>query len=154
MTAPSPVRVDELAKEYMALKEKYLDARLKAEFAAEQVEKLAEVLKPLVSDYGSAHAEKSKVMHGVKWEVMVTYGSSVVIDGAAVEKFRLALVAAKQGRLLKKFFEKTIRWSLSPLAPALIKGEQQLPKSLLALYAMCEVVKPRTPSLQVREKAG
>lgn len=154
MNVPTPVRIDEIAKEYLALKDKYLQATLEAKAAAEPMEKKAEELKALVSDFGSAHAEKSKLLHGVTHELVVTFGSSVSIDGAAVEKFRLALVVAKKARLLKKLFEKTIRWTLSPQAPALIKGEQQLPKTLLALYAQCEVVKPRTPSLQVREKSA
>jgi hypothetical protein len=152
VSAPTPVRVDELAKAYMALKDEYLEARLEAETVAELLEKKAAELKALVSDFGSAHAEKSKLLHGVTHELMVTFGSSVSIDGAAVEKFRLALVAAKKARVLRKLFEKTIRWTLSPLAPTLIKGERQLPQRLLALYAQCEVVKQKTPSLTVREK--
>ena len=153
MSAPTPVRVDELAEAYLALKDEYLEARLEAEVTADLLEKKGAELKALVSDFGSAHAEKSKLLHGVTHELMVTFGSSVSIDGAAVEKFRLALVKAKKARVLRKLFEKTIRWTLSPLAPTLIKGEQQLPKPLLALYAQCEVVKPKTPSLQVREKS-
>lgn len=144
--------LDKHAKEYLALKESYLQATLAAKAAGELLEKKGDELKQLVTEFGSAHAEKSKILHGVGYELVVTYGSSVVIDGQALEKFRLGLVAAKQARLLKRIFDKTIRWTLSPNAAAIIRGEQKLSKPLLALYAQCEVVKPRTPLLQVREK--
>jgi hypothetical protein len=35
----------------------------------------------------------------------------------------------------------------------IVKGEKLAP-SLLGLFAQCEVIKPRTPSLTVREKSG
>jgi hypothetical protein len=41
-------------------------------------------------DFGSSHAEKSKLLHGITQEMMVTFGSAVSIDAAAVERFRLA----------------------------------------------------------------
>jgi hypothetical protein len=82
MSAPTPVRVDELAEAYLALKDEYLEARLEAEITADLLEKKGAELKALVSDFGSAHAEKSKLLHGVTHELMVTFGSSVSIDGA------------------------------------------------------------------------
>jgi hypothetical protein len=42
---------------------------------------------------------------------------------------------------------------VSPEASVIIKGEK-LSKSLLAIYSQCEVIKPRAPSLAVREKAA
>ena len=83
---------------------------------------------------------------------MSTYGVSTSVDGAAVERFRLELVKAKQARLLKKVFEKTIRWNLSPLASTIIKAEKKLSNKLLALYAQCTVTKAKRPSLIVRPK--
>ena len=114
---------------------------------------MKEELIDLVRDFGSAHAEKSRLLHGITREMMVTFGSSVSIDGAAVERFRLALMKANQARLLKKVFLQHVRWSLSPEASAIIKGEK-LSKSLLALYSQVEVIKPKSPSLQVREKSA
>ena len=95
-------------------------------------------------DFGSSHAEKSKLLHGITQEMMVTFGSAVSIDAAAVERFRLALVQSKQARLLRL---------VSPEASVIIKDEK-LSKSLLAIYSQCEVIKPRVPSLAVREKAA
>jgi hypothetical protein len=66
--------------------------------------------------------------------MMVTFGSSSRIDAAAVERFRLALIESGQSRLLKR-----------------IKGEK-LSAALLSLYSQCQVVKPKSPSLVVREK--
>jgi hypothetical protein len=43
-----------------------------------------------VREFGSAHAE-SRLLHAITQEMMV---SSVLIDAAAVERFRLALLEA------------------------------------------------------------
>ena len=74
------------------------------------------------------------------------------MDGAAVERFRQELVKAKQARLLKKVFEKTTRWNLSPMASVIIKAEKKLSNKLLALCAQCAVTKAKKPSLTVRPK--
>jgi hypothetical protein len=153
VTAPSPSRVDELAQEYLALKDKLLQATLAAKEAAVPLDQLKEELIELVRDFGSVHAEKSKLLHGITKEMMATFGSSVSIDSAAVERFRLALVEAHQTRLHKKIFQRDVRWSISPEASMIIKGEK-LSEPLLALYSQVQVIKDKTPSLQVREKSG
>ena len=107
----------------------------------------------LVRDFGSAHAEKSKLLHGAVYEMMATFGMSSSTDAAAVEKFRQALVKAKQARLLKRIFQKTTRWDLSPEAGLVIR-DTKLSKSLLALYSQCSVSKPKSPVLEVRKKKG
>jgi hypothetical protein len=105
----------------------------------------------LVRDFGSARAEKSLLLHGITSELMVTFGQSVTIDSAAVERFRAALVEEQKSRLLKSVFTQTIRWDMSPNAAAIIKGSK-LSKPLLAFYSQCQVVKDKSPSLAVREK--
>jgi len=80
---------------------------------------------------------------------MVTFGQSVSIDAAAVERFRIALAESDQSRLSRKIFEKTIRWSLTPEYGSVVKASK-LSKPLLALYSQCEVIKARAPSLVVR----
>ncbi len=152
-TAPTAAQVDALAKEYKALEDAYFEATLASKAALEPLEKKKDELRELVAKFGSAHAEKSKLLHGIAFEIMATFGTSTSIDAAAVELFRLALVKAKQARLLKKLFEKTVRWTLNPTAAVIVKSEK-LSKSLLALYSQCEVVKAKTPSVQVREKSA
>ena len=83
--------------------------------------------------------------------MIVTFGSSVTIDAAAVERFRLALIESGQSRLLKRDFQKDERWTMMPQAAVIINGEK-LSTALLSLYSQCQVVKPKTPSLVVREK--
>lgn len=151
--APTPAQIDDKAGEYDALKDKLVKATLAAKEAAVPLDKLKKELIDMVRDFGSAHAEKSKLLHGITREMMVTFGSSVSIDATAVERFRLALVKANQARLLKKLFLQDVRWSLSPEAPAIIKGEK-LSQPLLALYSEVEVINPKSPSLQVREKSA
>jgi hypothetical protein len=151
--APSAVRVDKLAAEYLGLKK---TAEEKAQAAAEAQKPLqdkAQELRELVREHGSAHAEKSKLLHGVSHEIMCSFGQSVTIDAAAVENFRLALVEAKQAGLLKRIFEKTIRWTLSPEASRIVRGISLTPK-LARLFSACQVVKDNTPKLIVRPKSA
>jgi hypothetical protein len=68
-----------------------------------------------------------------------------------VERFRLALLEANQSRLLNKIFTKDIRYTMSPEAAVIIKGET-LSTGLLAMFSQVEVVKQKTPVLQVRER--
>lgn len=154
-TAPTPQEIDQLSKEYLELKDKLFTAQLAASEISGQLTLKAELIKQKVAEFGSAHAEKSKIVHGLEYEAVVTFGQSVSIDAAAVETFRDALHKAKQTRLLGKIFEKTIRWSLSPEASKIVRGSS-LSAKVRALFAKCEVVKAKTPSLQVRakEKAG
>jgi len=153
--APTPAAVDELASRHETLERELEEiANQAAEEAAPknaELEKLEVQLLDLVKAHGSAHAEKSKLLHGIAWEVMATFGSSTSTDNAALERFRLALVQAKQGRLLRRMFEKTVRWLLKPEASEIVKGEK-LSKPLLALYSQIAVVTPATPRLTVRPK--
>jgi hypothetical protein len=147
--APAAADVEEKALQYFALK----DALAKALKAAADAQIPLDVLKSelieMVSEFGSAHAEKSKILHGLSNEIMVTFGQSVSIDAAAVERFRLQLAEDGQSRLSKKIFQATTRWSLAPNSSEVIKGSK-LSKTLLALYSQCEVIKSRAPSLVVR----
>ncbi len=148
---PTPASVDELAKDYLELKDKLLQAQLEVRALQEPLDKKADELRELVREHGSAHAEKSKLLHGISYEVMCSFGQSVSIDAAAVETFREALVKSKQARLLKRIYQKTIRWTLAPDASAIIRNFTLAPK-LSGLFAACQVVKDKTPTLIVREK--
>lgn len=152
-SSPSPEQIDQHAKEYLALKDKLLQAKLAYSEIQQQMECTESILKNWGATFGSAHAEKSKLLHGLGYEVMVTFGQSVSIDASAVETFRDALAKADQPRLLKKLFDKTIRWTLHPQASEIVRGEK-LSDKLRSLFAKCQVVKERSPSLQVREKAA
>jgi hypothetical protein len=152
MDSPTPAEVDEKAKRYYALKETLVEALQAAKDAQLPLGQLADELIETVRKFGSAHAEKSKILHGIEEEIMVTFGLSVSIDAAAVERFRVALAESEQSRLCAKIFDKTIRWSLMPDSAATIKSSK-LSKPLLALYSQCEVIKPRSPSLTVRSKS-
>lgn len=154
---PSPNEVEARAREYH---------RLAAEINA-ITQKAANDLLPLqnqldtlklwflehVRQFGSSHSEKSKILHGTDFEATVTFGQSNTIDGAAVETFRLALVKADKPHLLKRLFEKTIRWTLAADASAFIREhEDKLGAKLLALYSRCSVTKECAPRLTVRPK--
>jgi len=94
---------------------------------------MKEELVQLVRDFSCAHKEKSRVIHGIKFEMMATFGSLVEIDSAAVERFRLALLESNQSRLLKEIFTIDIRFTISPEAAGIIKGEK-LSTGLLAIF--------------------
>lgn len=151
MSAPTPAEVDAKAKEYLTLKDALDRATEDAKLRTVPLVELKEELVELVSSFGSAHAEKSRLLHGISFEMLATFGSQVSIDAAAVERFRLALLESNQSRLLKKIFTMDIRWTMAPQAATIIKGEK-LSDALLAIFSQCEVVKPKAPSLVVREK--
>lgn len=157
--SPTPASVEALAEEYQKLESKIAEIQKKAaDDAAPHKKRLNELWELLVADvrqFGSSHSEKSKILYGLKLEVMGTFGSTSAIDAAAVESFRLALVKEKQGRLLKGIFEKTERWTLLPQASAFIRQEHDagtLPNKLFLLFARCSVPKELTPKLQVRPR--
>ena len=149
----SPAEIDAIADEYRKL-ESQID-EIEKESEEKILPKLTRlgVLRTLLTEqvrsFGSAHAEKSKILHGISMEIMATLGISSSIDAAAVETFRQALAKAKQTRLLKKIFEKTERWTLLDNASEVIRSTK-LADSLLALYSKCTVSGPRKPTLVVR----
>ncbi len=151
MTAPSPGLVDEKAEHYYRLKAALDEATENAKRKCLPLATLKEELVQLVRDFGSAHAEKSRLLHGVTHEMLVTFGQSISVDAAAVERFRLALLESEQSRLLKKIFLQDVRFTLAPEAAVVIKGTK-LSNALLSLYSQCQVVKQKAPSLVVREK--
>jgi hypothetical protein len=151
ISPPSPAEVDKLAILYAAGKEKVLQATLAQRKAAEELEVVQQQCVALVSKFGSSHAEKSKLLHGLNWELMGTFGTSSSTDSAAVETLRSFLAANKQTRLLKRLFESTTRWALKSTARAEILKEDVSTK-VRALFAACEVTKDRSPSIQAREK--
>ena len=151
LKAPTAMEVDKLALEYDELKRKLLDATLARVAVQEEFEPAEAKLVDLVSKCGSAHAQKSMILHGFKWEIMGTFGTSTSVDSAAVERLRLELVANKKTRLLKRLFEATIRWSLKSTARAEIL-KPDVPDFARSLFVACEVTKDRSPSLSVREK--
>jgi hypothetical protein len=156
IAAPTCAQLEQRCRRYLDLKDNLLQAMIEFTKKQEPDQKELDALKAelieLVKSFGSTHCEKSKILHGVTLEAMATFGTSYSIDGAAVERFRLALVKGKQARLLKRIFRKDERWSLLPESSEIIRGEKKLPKPLLALYAQCSVLKPNTPKLEVRPK--
>jgi hypothetical protein len=152
---PSPAEVEALAEEMVQLKAKVaeitLDATAKATTHIQRLEELKATATDWIRRFGSAHAEKSKLLHGVLYEIMGTFGMSTSIDAAAVEAFRLALVRAGQAKLLRSIFDKSVRFDLKPGYAEIIKGVKLKPR-LLALYARCSVSTPKTPVITPRLK--
>jgi hypothetical protein len=157
--ALSPAEIEALAAEYRDLDAQIAAIDLKANEEIRplrtRIDEVWELLIAQVRKYGSAHAEKSKLLYGVTLEVMGTFGSSSSADAAAVEAFRLLLVKAKKARLLKLIFEKTERWALTAKASVILlkaHAEKQIPNKLFIAFARCSVSKDRTPTLVVRER--
>lgn len=156
LTPPNAEQVDAHAREYKRL-EKILDdakavlAQVKKKEGAD-LDKLHIALIELVCIFGGKHREKSKILHGIEWELMATFGQSSGIDATAVERLRLALKAAKQTRLLKKLFTEEKSWHLAPDAAEVLKAEGKLPDDLAMAALACFTFTPRTPQLEVRPK--
>lgn len=85
-------------------------------------ERMREDLICLVEEFGSAHAEKSTLLHGISYEIMATFGMTTSIDAAAAERFAHALRLAKQTRLLNKIFQQTVRYTLAADASSIVRS--------------------------------
>lgn len=152
--APSPAEIDLKAAEFHALEAKWKDAKLQVTLAGEPVDKLEKELIELARNWGSSHAQKSRILHGILWEMMATFGQSLQLDTAAVERLRVGLKKADQSRLLKKLFQKDVRWIFSAASAVVIKSDKavKLSPKIKGLLLDCFVQTNRTPTLDVRKK--
>ena len=149
--APSPAEIDLKAVEYTDLEKKLEEAKAAVPIAAKPLNDLKAALIKLVRDSGGVHAEKSKILHGIVWELMATFGQGMTQDSAAIERLRLALRKAKKARLLKKLFQEDIRWTFNASAAEIVKREKLSPTLMRGLL-LCFVPSDRTPTLDVRKK--
>lgn len=156
LVAPNAEQIDAQAEEYKRL-EKILDDA-KAELLkvkkkeGVELDALHASLIEMVRAFGGQHAQKSRILHGIDWELMATFGQSAGIDATAVERLRLALKEAGKTRLLKKLFSEHKSYSLAPDAADVLKAEGKLPDDLATLALSCFTFTPSTPRLEVRPK--
>lgn len=149
--APMPLEVDSYAEDFHNLELDLDEARKKSKAAQDLVSKAEGELIDLVRNFGGPHATKSKILHGIIWEMVATFSQYTTQDSAAIERFRQALVDAKQTRLLKKLFKADIRWTMQSSAAEVVKNEK-LSAKLMSLLLQCSVTGDRKPSLDVRPK--
>lgn len=149
--APLPPSVDELSENFHELEEELAEAKRELEIARKLVTDRELELIELVRRHGGPHAQKSKILHGIIWEIVATFGQHTTLDSTAVERFRHELVMRKKTRLLKKLFTQDVRWTLNAGAAQIAQAEKLQPK-LLALLLQCSVTQDRKPSLDVRPK--
>lgn len=146
-----PAQVDSAAEDFRELELKLVAAKKKYQDAQKELGDRERGLIELVSATGGPHAQKSKILHGIVWEIVATFSQYTTQDSAAVERFRQALVAAKQTRLLKKIFKGDVRWTMQSGAEEIVKTEKLSPR-LMALLLQCSVTADKKPSLDVRQK--
>jgi hypothetical protein len=151
MKAPMPAEVDTLSEEFTKLKDEVFTAVLAQRDAQAKLDEKKLALIQLVSEHGSVHGEKSKLLHGIVWEIMASFGQYTKQDSAAIERLRQALVKAKKARLLGKLFKKDVRWTFDAKGMEVVKNEKLTPK-LMALLLMCSVTEDKTPTVDVRKK--
>lgn len=152
LAAPLPVEVDEQAEKFHKLETDLATAKdecskLQKDLAARELE-----LIELVRSFGGPHCTKSKILHGIVWEMVATFSQYTTLDAAAVERFRVALAEAKQTRLLRKIFKQDVRWTFDAAATAEIVKTERLTPKLMALLLQCTVTSDKKPSLDVRSK--
>jgi hypothetical protein len=146
--APSPAEIDLKAVAYTLLEEELRRAKADLADAAKPLSDFKLELIDLVRNCGGAHAEKSKILHGVAWELMATFGQGTTRDAAAIERLRLAL---KKARLLKRLFQQDVRWTFKAASAEVVKREK-LSAPLMRSLLLCFVTSDRTPTLDVRKK--
>jgi hypothetical protein len=153
--APLPAEVDARAEAFSELQTEIAGAKKKLQESQKQLSDREIELLALVRSFGGPHATKSKILHGILWEMVATFGKFKTEDSAAVERFRLALVSAKKGRLLKKLFERDVRWTMKSGAGQILAAENLAPRikaDLLGLLLLCSSEQDKKPSLDVRQK--
>lgn len=153
---PSAVEIDELAGEFFDLQTKAAEAYKQAATVDEPLEALKEELVMLVEAFGGAHAGHSKLLAGVGYELLATFGTGRNLDTAAVLKFRGQLMCDRTGKkgrepLFPMLFETCESFRLRPAASEIIRAGALSPR-LLGLYANCEVLKALNPRLTVRQR--
>ncbi|HZC24697.1 MAG TPA: hypothetical protein VE866_15255 [Candidatus Binatia bacterium] len=149
--SPLPAEIDDRAKAFHALEEELAAARQEAKVAQELLSAKELELIELVRECGGPHATKSKILHGIVWEMVATFSQYTTTDSAAVERFRQALIDAGQTRLMKKIFKADTRWTLQASSAEIVKSEK-LSSKLMALLLQCSVTQDRKPTLDVRPK--
>lgn len=150
-SGPLPAEVDDQAEAFHQLDLDLAEARQQAKDAQKLVSDRELALIEMVSQFGGSHAQKSKILHGIVWEMIATFSQYTVQDAAAVERFRQELVKAKKTRLMKKLFQCDVRWTMRSGAAEVIRGEK-LPARLLGMLALCSDTQDKKPSLDVRQK--
>lgn len=151
--APKPDAIDEFAVEFDRLDRELTKAQDAVKEAAKPVAVLRSELIGLVRKFGGPHGKSSKLLHGISWEMMGTYGKTTVTDNAAIERFRVALQRRHKTVLLKKLFTQDVRYTFSSKAMEIIKAEKKpLTPKLMALLLMCFDTDDCAPKLDVRPK--
>jgi hypothetical protein len=153
-TAPTPARVDELALEHNSLDSKLDEIQAEADKQAkeprEKLSKLVAELKELVDEFGSQHEKKSKLLHGIEWEMMLTASSSISVDNAAVERMvGWAKGDKKKKEIIESLFTPVTRWDLTPNASVIVQAPG-IPTQAKKLFAACLIVTPSQPRFKVR----
>lgn len=149
--APLPAQVDAYADEFSQLDADVTEKTNELKILKADLALKAEALIALVSEHGGSHAQKSKILHGIVWEIVATFAQYTTQDAAAVERFRQALVAAGLTRLMKKIFTSDVRWTMKSSAAEIVKAEKLSPR-LMALLLQCQVTQDKKPALDVRPK--
>lgn len=158
--APKPADVDEFALAFHALEKKLIEAKAAVKAAEEPIEPLKLELIDLVRKFGGAHEKKSKLLLGVLWEMMGTFGSTSTIDSNAVERLRLDLEKKKQSDLFSALFVPDNRWTFqAETAMTLLKTKakerkHKLTPGIMGKILLCFDSRESTPVLKVREKKG
>lgn len=149
--APMPAELDARADGFRQLELELEAAKKKIEEVTKRVTGEQIALIELVRSCGGPHAQKSKILHGIVWEIVATFGQYTTQDSAAIERFRQGLIKAKKTRLLKKIFTADVRWTMQSSAAEIVKTEKLSP-TLMSLLLQCSVTGDKKPSLDVRPK--
>jgi|SRR5579884_395402 len=141
--------IDELAFKY-----DQLDAEIEKQ--KETLSRKKDELIRLTQTHGTVppRAVKSKRIEGEEWEVTVSMGQSVEINGNAVVKIRKALYAKRLVDFFARLFEKVESYKM-------VKGAQELmakplpptaPRKLRQWFAEAVQINDKNPSLKVARK--
>ncbi|MBZ5533073.1 MAG: hypothetical protein LAO20_16710 [Acidobacteriia bacterium] len=137
-------------KEIDALAALYLEAKANVEKAAEGVACLRDQLTDMVNEHGFVpkKATKSTRIIGETYEITLSRGQSIEVDGTAVMRIRATLKTAGLSKFFRKLFRREVIYVLADGAHQFMV-EHCLPADVGRYFAQAVMVRENSPYLKV-----
>ena len=143
-------------KEIDALAALYLEAKANLDKTAEGVAVLRDQLTDMVAEHGFVRkkATKSTRIIGETYEITLSRGQSIEVDGTAVMRIRAALKTAGGNKCFRKLFRREVIYVLADGAQSLMAQPQPfwphpLPAAVRSYFAQAVMIRENSPYLKV-----
>lgn len=145
MKGPSPIEIDALASNYLAQKQV-------VQIAQDNLGTLHDELLEICEQYGTPHAEKSRLLLGDEFKVVRSKKQSTSVDQPLVAKLYTVLKKRRCFHVFFLLFKVVVKYEVAPTAEKLLAAPElpkRAPRNLRALFAEAVHVADKSPSLSV-----